>query len=338
MTPDEAPTASELVAADDAALAELVVAPGGDLADDPIAAYLARLNTRQSRATILASLRVLAGVIQGKPRGEGGDYTRVPWHALRATHTATLRAALLERGYALATIDRHLAVLRGVLRSAMRCDLLPADAFVKASDLPRPRGTREVGGVEVTPDEVARLFRACAPDALGVRDRAMLVLFFAGGLRRDEVARLALDHYHAPTRTLHVWGKGQKVRTVPLGAAATDLAPWLALRGEAPGSLLLAFTPQRRPCARGLGPTGVYYAFCELGKRAGVPVHPHDARHTVITRLLDQGVDLFLASQFAGHARLDTTRRYDKRSERALQAAINNLPTPLVPHDPTPRG
>lgn len=314
-----------LAAPDDGFVLGEVVGASGALRD-PVAMYLATLTSKDSQKSMFASLRVLAGILEKKEKGSGGDVGATRWEHLRAEHTTYLRAELQRRGYQLATIDRHLVALRGVLKNALRLGLMPAEAYARAVDLPRPRGTRGSPHREVSNDDVAKLFAACASDALGTRDRAMLVLLFAGGLRRAEAAALTWQDYDARTRTLSLRGKGDKARTVPLGRSADALASWIALRGTDSGPFLLAFTGQRALTRNRLSANGLYHALRELASRAGVAVHPHDARHKRITELLESGVDLLLTARFAGHARVDTTKRYDRRSDAALRAAIDGAP------------
>lgn len=113
--------------------------------------------------------------------------------------------------------------------------------------------------------------------------------------------------------------------------ARAMLGPWLEARGDEPGPLLL---PIRRGGAiqrRRTTANTLRDALVRRVKRAGLdPLRPHDARRTLVSTLLDRGVDLTTVADVAGHASVTTTSRYDRRGDACLVAASREAALPLV--------
>ena len=282
----------------------------------PAAAYLATL-APGSAATQGAALKALAALLRHP------DPLSCPWQALGWHQVAALRQQLAAR-YAPATANRVLAALRGVLLACRRCGLLSADDYLRLIDIRPVRGQAAPRGRMLEREEIAALLRACAADASprGRRDAAILAVGLAGGLRRAEIAALDLADLAADGRLAVRRGKGAKDRAVYLaGDALALLRVWAATRP--PGPLFVAISRTGRPLDdRRLTPAAVRYVLLARCAQAGVaPATPHDLRRTLISNLLDRGVDLATAARVAGHASTDTTAGYDRRGERALQAA-----------------
>lgn len=314
---DEAPdTTAELVPAEEVQWL-LATSEGGAVEKNPAAYYLASLPSRQSKRTQGSALKVLAGMLVA-----GGTVESVKWELLRAEHTAALRAALVEKKYAPQTTKRMLAALRGVLKACWRLRMIDQDTFARACDIDPVRGSRLPSGRALSKAEVLALFRACPTDERGLRDRAMLALLFAGGLRRQEVADLRYEDIDVVPRMLTLIGKGDKQRRVPIAGAIEHVMAWVRARGAFPGKLLVRFTPHGAMTRHGLSVEGVYYVLRELGERCGVKFTPHDGRRTRLTELLDSGVDIAQVQRFAGHANIATTQKYDRRDDVKLAESV----------------
>jgi integrase/recombinase XerC len=216
------------------------------------------------------------------------------------------------------TRGRALAAVRMLFRFACREGLLPSNpaAGVRAPKLPKklPRHLR--------PGETEELLEAAADDEpLPRRDRAMLELLYASGLRVSELAGLDWRDLDLSARVLRVLGKGGKERMVPFGKpAATALQAWLGdweevrARDAAPASRKggeeepvflnhrgsrLSARSVRRVIDRCVATTGI-----------APGVHPHTLRHTFATHLLEGGADLRAIQELLGHSSLATTQRY----------------------------
>jgi len=310
-----------VLAADPAALAP---------SRNPAHVYLASLASGASRTSMTSSLRTVARII-----APAVPWAEVPWHLLRVEHAAALRARIVSSHPAPATSSRLLAALRGVLRASWRLHYITEDERARAADALHPaKGSRVVAGRYLKPSEVQQLFAVATADGslLGVRNRAMLVLLFVGGLRRAEVADLQTTGLDRGKYAVRLIGKGNKERVVPLSPPTwVHLDAWLAVRGHEPGALLAGFAPKgglRQPL-RPLTPHGVYKALKTLADRCGVEVSPHDARRTRITDLLSGGLDLSSTQRFAGHANPATTATYDARSEAKLADDVTRIGTSL---------
>lgn len=297
---------------------ELALAAAALPADrNPPTVYLARL-APSARRGMRRCLDRIAGALLGT--GEA-DAERFPWHVLGYQHAEAVRTWTTSQGWAPATVNKHLAALRGVATSAWRLGLMPAEARARICDVrsvPDDRGAP--AGREVAPAELAALWGAASR-----RDRAALALLYGAGLRRTEAAAARAEDLDVAAGTVTVRGKGSRRRAVALGSQVLEaLVAWLEERGRAPGPLL------------GCGPQALYEALRRLGRRAGVAGFvPHDLRRTYIGNLLDAGVDLPTVQGMAGHADPRTTARYDRRGERARRAAAERLPFPgSVPPSP----
>src|SRR6185295_3671611 len=141
------------------------------------------------------------------------------------------------------------------------------------------------------------------PGAAGARDRALVELLYASGLRVAEGCGLDLDDLDEARRTVRVLGKGDKERVVPVGETALEaLAAHLALRG------------------RQLTTRSAHRIVKRMARRAGLGqrVTPHTLRHSFATHMLGEGADLRLIQELLGHSRLSTTQRYTHVSAEHL--------------------
>ncbi len=291
-----------------------------------------------SRRKMRESLDVIAALLTAGRC----DALTLPWHQLRAAHTQAARARLLDATlptadgrprprYAPATVNRHLAALRGVLKAAWRLDLLDEAAYKRAIDLKPAAGSRPPRGRQVPADELTALLTACAADLrpAGARDGALIALLYSSGLRRAEAAALRLEHYDPAAGTvLVVAGKGNRSRLChPAPLALAWLERWLAGRGRAAGALFHPIAHHDHiQHHRHLTDGAIRTILHKRAAQAGIPVvAPHDLRRTFISDLLDAGNDLALAQSLAGHAAPTTTVRYDRRGEAARRRAAHSL-------------
>ena len=159
-------------------------------------------------------------------------------------------------------------------------------------------------------DEVDRLLSA--PDtatARGLRDRAMLEVLYATGLRVSELIGLRLDGVNTEAGFVRCIGKGSKERIVPLGgsAAAAVLAYLRARRVQKPTNFLFLNNRGEK-----LSRMGFWKILKAYGIRAGIqkPLTPHVLRHSFATHLLERGADLRAVQTMLGHANISTTEIY----------------------------
>lgn len=187
-----------------------------------------------------------------------------------------------------------------------------------------PRIGRPLPG-SLSEAQVEALLDAPDPDTpIGLRDRSMLELLYATGLRVSELVALEQSQVNARQGVLRVTGKGSRERLVPLGEEAGD---WLrAYLDVGRPALLHGHLPSEAVFVtrRGAGMTrqAFWYRIKQYAAMAGimVPLSPHTLRHAFATHLLDHGADLRVVQMLLGHSSLSTTQIYTHVARARLQA------------------
>jgi integrase/recombinase XerC len=163
----------------------------------------------------------------------------------------------------------------------------------------------------LSPDDARQLVEVEDTDALAVRDRAMLELFYSSGLRLAELTSLAPEDVNFADATVRVTGKGGKTRIIPVGShAATALNAWLEQRAALPGVDAQALFVNRQ--GRRLGPRAIQSRVQQRGLRQGIAgrVHPHMLRHSFASHVLQSSSDLRAVQEMLGHSSISTTQVY----------------------------
>jgi integrase/recombinase XerC len=223
---------------------------------------------------------------------------------LARLHTAGLRKVSAARKLAaLRTFFRYLCREGAILKNPARVLLSP-----RAERRIPPRLDEALA---------ARLVELDGTDAASVRNRAVLELLYATGIRCSELVGLDLPEVDLAGRTVRVLGKGRKERLVPFGrSAALALQQYLKLRASPSRTDALFLGPNGRRltdrAVRGL----VRRRVRELA--AAQKVTPHTFRHAFATHLLERGADLRAIQELLGHASLSTTQRYTQVTSRQM--------------------
>jgi integrase/recombinase XerD len=172
--------------------------------------------------------------------------------------------------------------------------------------------------------EVEALLEQPDPDApLGLRDRAMLEVLYASGLRVSELTRLKLAEVSLDMGVVRIFGKGSKERLVPLGEEALS---WLSRYSKEARPVLLKERPSDFVFVTGRGTPMTRQAFWQLLKRRaasaipGKSLSPHTLRHAFATHLLNHGADLRVVQMLLGHADISTTQIYTHVARERLKA------------------
>jgi len=232
------------------------------------------------------------------------------WRAVSGAQAGAWIRSLSGRGFAATSLARKLTALRVFARFLVR-ENLRKDEFTAL--LSGPRLPRSLPG-SLSPAEVGRLLAAPSggtPAAL--RDRAMLEVFYASGLRVSELAGLTLQQVDLEQGFLRVFGKGSKERVVPVGGKARDaLLTYLAsgrphfVKPRTGSQLFLS----NRGAA--LSRVMLWMLVKKYAKVAGISkaVKPHLLRHSFATHLLSGGADLRAIQEMLGHASIATTQIY----------------------------
>lgn len=215
--------------------------------------------------------------------------------------------------------NRRLAVFRRFFRWALRERLVAADPTLKLQPAKRPLRVPRT----LTQPQVEALL--AAPDIttpLGLRDRAMLELMYASGLRVSELVTLKVLNVSQSEHVVRVLGKGGKMRLVPFGEVASD---WLArYLEEARGAILVGQpTEDLFVTGRGAGMTRAMFWVLvkKYARAAGItaPLSPHTLRHAFATHLLNYGADLRAVQMLLGHADISTTTIYTHVARERLK-------------------
>jgi integrase/recombinase XerD len=293
--------------------------------DGAIEDYLAYLRVERglADATLTAYRADLTDFAMS--RGATREWADGPEVAQRYLSARARRGRPGDPGLAPTSLRRRTAAIRGFYRFAYGDGLIAGDVAAHL-DLPRqPRLLPET----LTVDETVRLLEAAggappddrAPtdtDGLRLRDRTLLELLYAAGLRVSEALRLDVDHVSADTGFVRVIGKGDKERVVPVGEVALEWlgryvawprGAWLARAGQADGPGSPVFVTQRG-ARMGRQQAWQVVKGAAVASGLGDRVSPHTLRHSFATHLLEGGADLRVVQELLGHASISTTQLY----------------------------
>jgi integrase/recombinase XerC len=235
-------------------------------------------------------------------------------------HIRAFLAELHKRGNSRSSAARKLAAIRAFGRHLRREGELEGDPAALVGTprqdhhLPAHLGETEIARLLETPD---------ISQPLGRRDRAILELFYASGLRLSELVGLDVGDVNLASRTVRVLGKGRKERLVPFNRTTEEairawLKDWQELIAARPA------VPRRGAARRGGDALFLNYQGRRLSSRSvdrlvrryvaqcstRFGISPHALRHSFATHLLERGADLRAIQELLGHARLSTTQRY----------------------------
>jgi integrase/recombinase XerC len=283
--------------------------PTPELAPDverALAAFVEHLRLERGRSehTVRAYRADLTGLLAELGSLAGLDLARLRgW--LADAHAA---------GAARSTLARRAAAARSFTRWAHRCGLVPADPGIRLS---APRARRTLPTV-LDHEQAAMVLDAAAADAVEdgpvlLRDLLVVELLYATGIRVAELCGLDLSDVDEERRTLRVFGKGARERTVVFGAPAgralrrwTELGRPALVRLGSPPALLLGVRGGRLDPR--VARTVVHRVVAAV---PDVPdIGPHGLRHAAATHMLDGGADLRYVQELLGHAKLSTTQLY----------------------------
>jgi site-specific recombinase XerD len=262
-------------------------------------------------------------------RAYGSDVSRFArWcapHDLEATavDVRSLRryaASLSQAGLRPSSLARNVASLRSFYRMLAEHGLIDANPAELMTLPKRPRQLPHV----LRPEELTTLLdRISAATPLDLRDRAMLELAYASGLRAEELVNLTTASLDFDAEQVRVEGKGSKTRFVPVGEPALKaLRTYLerarpALAHDDQPALLLSKS------GRPLSTSDVRRRLRVWSLRAGLggTVHPHALRHSFATHLLNGGADLRAIQELLGHSSISTTQVYTQVESARLRRA-----------------
>ncbi len=284
-----------------------VVEPSRDAAraDEPvpqaIADFLAHLGVeRQASAHTLDAYRRDLGALAAWAQAQSQDLITLHAEQLRAFVASEHR-----RGLSPKSLQRRLSACRSFYRWLLRHGRIAASP---AAALRAPKAPRKLPQV-LDADEAARLVEVPTDVPLGLRDRALLELFYSSGLRLSELCGLRWRDLDLADGLVTVLGKGRKQRSVPVGShARAALAAWRADGQSQAGSDDPVFPGRKGP----ITPRAVQLRMRQLAQRQGLfkRVHPHLLRHSFASHVLESSGDLRGVQELLGHADIATTQIY----------------------------
>lgn len=215
---------------------------------------------------------------------------------------------LRARKLAATSLARHVSCVRGLFAFAARERLIDEDP---SALLESPKLPEQLPEFLTRAEMDALLDQPDTATALGFRDRVMLEVLYAAGLRISELVGLTLGDYDPQTGILRVFGKRAKERLVPINnTAQKQLAEWLDLKRASFGPVTRHIFLNRS--GKGLTRQGVWKLVKRYAAAAGIrrDISPHTFRHTFATHLLEGGADLRTVQILLGHAAINATEIY----------------------------
>ncbi len=225
----------------------------------------------------------------------------------------------LEQNYKPRSTARFLSGVRGFYRYLLREKLIAVDPTLQIDmpqlgrPLPKSLSEADVEALLAAPD---------LSEAIGQRDRAMLEVLYACGLRVTELISLTLEQVNLRQGVLRVMGKGSKERLVPISSRAeTVVERWLE---HVPRDSLWLFPSGKRHLSR----VRLFQIVREIAALAGISpdrISPHVLRHAFASHLLHNGADLRVVQTLLGHADISTTQIYTHVLEERLKSLVRDL-------------
>jgi len=242
-----------------------------------------------------------------------------------------------KRGLSTSSIKLVVVAIKIFFRHLLARDFLKTDP---AEYIPLPRAERYLPET-LNELQVERLLESISTvQPLGLRDRAMVELLYASGLRISELAGARLENLSLEERIIRVTGKGNKTRLIPVGGKACEaIAEYLAkerpdlVKKRTGSEIFLSVRGTRLTTVR------IWQILKRIALHAGmeVNVYPHLLRHSFATHLLSNGADLRIIQELLGHADVSTTQIYTHVDQQRLKAVHHRFhPRARLPAAPRP--
>lgn len=230
---------------------------------------------------------------------------------VKTTHIASFFKLLKNAGLNETSAARYFSSLKGFFKYLLRNDYITSNPIERISPpkisrkLPEVLNVREINAILDQPD---------VQDTIGLRDKAILELFYACGTRISELINIRINDLFLNEEVIRVFGKGSKERLIPIGSSAIKWIeeylqksrPILAKNFKSENYL---FLNQR---GTKFSRMGIWKIVSHYSKQAGIEkkVHPHTFRHSFATHLIEGGADLRAVQEMLGHADISTTQIY----------------------------
>lgn len=238
---------------------------------------------------------------------------------LRSTDVVEFLGALRSLGLEATTLSRNLSAIKRFHQFLVLEDLTARDP---TANLSSPKTSRKLPDVLTIPEVEALLEQPMAATPIGLRNRALLEMLYATGMRVSELCGLVLSDLFFDQGFIRCFGKGRKERLVPVGKKAVRVTKEYldrargALTKKAPGEAVFISNRGRR-----LSRKTVWKLLRDYSRKAGIKksVHPHTLRHSFATHLLENGADLRAVQEMLGHVDISTTEIYTHLDQEYLR-------------------
>lgn len=292
---------------------------------NPAELYIKSLQSNNSKILMSSRLNVICKKITKKNHFEDVD-----WSILNYELILDLLSNLKKEQKAPTTINSYLAAIKGVTKQAWKSKLIETDTYLWIKDIKDTTGSRVNKGRTLKTSEIIKLIKACQNNSktIGKRDAAIIAISYGAGLRRDEAANLRLENYDKNNGTIKIIGKGNKERKNKLNRKIQALInDWINIRCKKTEYLFYQLKDEKHLTDKKLSGGNIYTMLKKRYLEAKIKkISPHDLRRTYATKLLEQGEDLFIVQELMGHTRIDTTKKYDRRSDKFKNKAAESLP------------
>jgi len=222
-----------------------------------------------------------------------------------------------------ATISRRLAATRSFYKYLVSEDILSKDP---TADLESPKLVQKLPRVLTVEEVDVLLGQPLISEPPGIRDKAMLELLYATGIRVSELVSLNLEHINLESGFIRCFGKGSKERIVPVGDVAVRFLKEYLARGRSrlikAGKTPALFINQH---GRRLTRQGFWKIIKKYALKAKIykEITPHTIRHSFATHLLENGADLRSVQEMLGHADISTTQIYTHLTKQRVKEVYN---------------
>jgi integrase/recombinase XerC len=229
------------------------------------------------------------------------------WKQVDSQHVRVFAARSHAGGLNPRSVQRRLSAVRGFFGYLAREGVVTSNPGL---DVRAPKTAKRLPGT-LDVDQINHLLDIPDGDALAVRDRAVMELFYSSGLRLAELVGLSLTDVDLADRTVRVLGKGAKTRILPVGRKACEaIRSWLKQRATLAAIDETALFVGRN--GERLKSRAIQLRIAQWARRKGLPsrVYPHLFRHSFATHLLESSKDLRGVQELLGHADISTTQIY----------------------------
>lgn len=278
------------------------------------------------RKAMHSMLNTAARILQWKKPAK-----HCPWEQLTYQKVQLVRFRMTDGGYAINSINLLLCGLKSLAKTAFNLELMNADTLMRIQAVKQVKGTVLPRGRYLSQEDIKSMLKAAKSSFCQnrfKREAALILLGCGAGLRCSELKSLCIEDYDADEGVIHVkHAKGRKQRAVHLNKKAmTALNRWIRVINSPSGPLFRPIRKGGSITPKSLSSFGIAGILKELQIQSSIaPFSPHDMRRTFITRLLEQGYDLNIVRQLAGHSDISTTAAYDYREEDVFRRASQSL-------------